>query len=68
MLILKIKKIISLCKLNLSKGYDLFGKAIIKILDKHKSGKAYVVGDEPRDKIDFNHKNLIKLGFQNIVK
>ena len=59
------EKIISFIgKLNLSKGYDLFGKAIIKILDKYKSWKAYVVGDEPRDKIDFNHKNLIKLGFQ----
>jgi len=51
-------------KLNLSKGYDLFGKAIIRILNKYKNWKAYVIGDEPRDRIDFNHKNLIKLGFQ----
>ena len=59
------KKIITFVgKLNLSKGYDLFGKAIIKILNKYKNWKAYVVGDEPRDRIDFNHKNLIKLGFQ----
>ncbi|MDC3231748.1 glycosyltransferase, partial [Candidatus Pelagibacter sp.] len=59
------KKIITFVgKLNLSKGYDLFGKAIIKILNKYKNWKAYVIGDEPRDRIDFNHKNLIKLGFQ----
>tara|TARA_X000000950_G_scaffold273770_1_gene357958 strand:- start:1456 stop:3582 length:2127 start_codon:yes stop_codon:yes gene_type:complete len=59
------KKIITFVgKLNLSKGYDLFGKAIIRILNKYKDWKAYVIGDEPRDRIDFNHKNLIKLGFQ----
>lgn len=59
------KKIITFVgKLNLSKGYDLFGKAIIKILNKYEDWNAYVAGDEPRDKIDFNHKNLIKLGFQ----
>ncbi len=52
-------------KLNKSKGYDLFGKAVIKILNKHKKWKAYVAGDEPRDKIDFNHQRLIKLGFKN---
>ncbi len=63
------KKIITFVgKLNLSKGYDLFGKAIIKILNKHKNWKAYVVGDEPRDKINFYHKNLIKLGFQKHSK
>ena len=39
-------------KLNRSKGYDLFGKAVIKILKKYKDWKAYVAGDEPRDKID----------------
>ena len=52
-------------KLNRSKGYDLFGKAVIKILKKHKNWKAYVAGDEPRDKIDFNHERLVKLGFIN---
>ena len=51
-------------KLNKSKGYDLFGNAVIKILNKYKDWKGVVIGDEPRDKIDFNHKNLIKLGFQ----
>ena len=63
------KKIITFVgKLNLSKGYDLFGKAIIRILNKYKNWKAYVIGDEPRDRIDFNHKNLIKLGFQKHSK
>ncbi len=51
-------------KLNKSKGYDLFGKAVIKILKKYKNWKAYVAGDELRDKIEFNHKRLIKLGFK----
>ena len=50
-------------KLNKSKGYDLFGEAIIKILDKYKNWKSIVAGDEPRDKINFFHKNLKKLGF-----
>jgi len=58
------KKIITFVgKLNKSKGYDLFGKSIIKILNKYKDWTAIVIGDEPRDKLDYNHKNLIKLGF-----
>ena len=52
-------------KLNKSKGYDLFGKAVIKILNKYKEWNAYVAGDEPRDKIFFNHDRLFKLGFKN---
>ncbi len=60
----KKKKIISFVgKLNKSKGYDLFGKAITKILDKHNDWSSIVIGDEPRDKLDFNHSNLKKLGF-----
>ena len=51
-------------KLNRSKGYDLFGKAVIKILQNFKDWSAYVIGDEPRDKLEFNHKRLIKLGFK----
>ncbi len=50
-------------KLNRSKGYDLFGNAIIKILNKHKKWSSIVIGDEQRDKLNFNHKNLFKLGF-----
>ena len=52
-------------KLNKSKGYDIFGRAITKILKKYPKWKGYVIGDEQRDKIFFNHKNLFKLGFLN---
>ena len=55
-------------KLNSSKGYDVFGRSIIKILDKHKDWKSVVIGDEPREKLVFNHKNLKVLGFQNHSK
>ena len=50
-------------KLNRSKGYDLFCSSIIKILEKYPKWSAYVIGDEPREKIDFFHKRLFKLGF-----
>ena len=52
-------------KLNKAKGYDIFGNAVIKILDRFPEWKAYVIGDEQRDKIDFSHKNLFNLGFIN---
>ena len=55
-------------KLNSAKGYDIFGDAIIKILDKYPKWKALVIGDEPREKIILNHKNLKNLGFQNHQK
>ncbi len=59
------KKIITFVgKLNKNKGYDLFGEAIIKILNKHKDWIAYVAGDEPRDKLIYKHKKLKILGFQ----
>ena len=61
----KKKNIISFVgKLNTAKGYDLFGFAIIKILDKYKDWKAIVIGDEPREKHIFNHNNLKILGFK----
>ena len=50
-------------KLNKAKGYDIFGNAIIKILNKNKQWKAKVIGDELREKIVFKHKNLDNLGF-----
>ena len=55
-------------KLNSAKGYDIFGEAIIKILDKYPFWKSLVIGDEPREKITFSHKNLKNLGFQNHKK
>jgi len=60
------EKIISFVgKLNRAKGYDLFGEAIIKILNKHPDWKAKVFGDELREKLHFYHKNLQILGFKN---
>ena len=50
-------------KLNKAKGYDLFGKAVIKILKKYKNWKGIVIGDEPRSTLSFKHKRLNVLGF-----
>ena len=52
-------------KLNSAKGYDLFGNAVTKILDKHDDWKAITIGNEPRQKLFYNHKNLINFGFKN---
>ena len=61
----KKHKIISFVgKLNSAKGFDLFAKAIVKILNNFPEWKAYVAGDEPREKIVVKHKNLKLLGFQ----
>ena len=49
--------------MNRAKGYDIFGSAVTKILNKHKNWFANVIGDEQRDKINFKHKNLINYGF-----
>ena len=54
----KKKQIVFTGKLNSSKGYDLFGNAILKILDKYPSWNSIVAGNEPREKYDFKHKNL----------
>ncbi len=59
----KKKEITFVGKLNKSKGYDIFGKAVIKILNKYPDWKANVAGDEQRDKIEFKHKNLKNHGF-----
>ena len=60
----KDKVITFVGKLNAAKGYDLFGGAILKILNKHKNWSAKVIGDEPREKLIFKHKNLNILGFK----
>ncbi len=60
----KKEKIISFIgKLNSAKGYDLFGEAIIRILDKYPEWKSIVIGDEKREKITFEHKNLKIKGY-----
>ena len=61
----KEKLIIFVGKLNKAKGYDIFGEAIIKILNKYRDWKAVVIGDEEREKLIFKHNNLNILGFQN---
>ena len=61
----KEKTISFVGKLNRAKGYDVFGSAIIKILNKHPSWNAKVYGDEPREKLFFEHKNLNILGFKD---
>jgi glycosyltransferase involved in cell wall biosynthesis len=68
----KKEKIITFVgKLNSAKGYDLFGDAILKVLNKYRDWKALAIGDEPRENIIFKHKNLKNLGFQqhnNVLK
>jgi len=60
----KKEKIITFVgKLNHSKGYDTFGRAIIKILKKYKNWKSIVIGDEPREKYNFKHDRLFHLGW-----
>tara|TARA_Y200000002_G_scaffold135943_1_gene112018 strand:- start:800 stop:2893 length:2094 start_codon:yes stop_codon:yes gene_type:complete len=61
----KKKNIIFVGKLNSAKGYDIFGKAVLPILNKYKDWSATVIGDEPREKIYFEHPRLKNLGFQN---
>ena len=60
----KQNNIIFVGRLNKSKGFDIFGKTIIKILDRHNNWNATVIGDEPREKYFFKHKNLSILGFK----
>ena len=62
----KKKKIISFVgKLNTAKGYDIFGEAIIKILNKYPEWSSIVIGNEPRQKLFYNHPRLKILGFKD---
>ena len=61
----KEKVITFVGKLNKAKGYDIFGAAVVDILNKYKNWKAIVIGDEEREKIIFKHKNLSILGFKS---
>tara|TARA_B100000886_G_scaffold339866_1_gene306753 strand:- start:1474 stop:3606 length:2133 start_codon:yes stop_codon:yes gene_type:complete len=64
-LIKKKKKLITFVgKLNRAKGYDVFVKAITRVLNKYSDWKAVVIGDEKREKIKLNHKNASVLGFK----
>ena len=55
-------------KLNSAKGYDIFGNALIPILEEFKNWSAIVIGDEPREKINFEHPRFKILGFQEHKK
>ena len=62
----KKEKLISFVgKLNTAKGYDVFGDAIIEILNKYKKWKAVVIGDEQREIINFTHERLKIIGFKS---
>jgi len=54
----KEKIIVFIGKLNQSKGYNLFGPAVINILKKHKDWKVIVAGNEKRESYDFKHERL----------
>ena len=61
----KKEKIITFVgKLNKAKGYDVFGSAIIDILNNHKNWRAIVIGDEERENISFSHDRLKIMGFK----
>jgi glycosyltransferase involved in cell wall biosynthesis len=52
------KIIVFIGKLNASKGYHLFGQAIINILNKYKDWKVIVAGNEKRETYNFKHERL----------
>ena len=64
----KKKIIIFVGRLNKAKGYDIFGSAVINILNKFSDWRAIIIGDEPREKIIFKHNRFKILGFQNNSK
>ena len=50
--------------MNKAKGYDVFGAAIIQILNKNKDWCGIVIGDEPREVHNFSHPRLTLFGFK----
>ena len=64
-LIKKKKKWITFVgKLNRAKGYDIFAKSIVQILNKYPQWKAIIIGDEKREKINLKHERVSLLGFK----
>ena len=45
-------------KLNTSKGFDVYGEAVIDILNEFPDWKAIAVGNEPRETFSFYHNNF----------
>ena len=54
----KDKTIVFVGKLNSAKGYNLFGTAVINILNKYKDWRAIVAGNEKREYYNFHHERL----------
>ena len=61
----KYKYITFVGRLNHSKGYDIFGAAVKKILDEFPVWSSLSVGDEDRRSIYINHNQHKELGFLN---
>ena len=62
--IIKKKKIITFVgKLNRSKGYDIYGQAVVKILNEFKDWNAFSIGDESRKRPLIVHDRHSELGF-----
>ena len=70
--LIKKEKIITFVgKLNESKGYDLYGEAIIKILDEYKDWNAFSIGSEKRNRPiieHVNHKEIGQLSHKKVLK
>jgi glycosyltransferase involved in cell wall biosynthesis len=54
----KEKIIVFIGKLNSAKGYNLFGPAVINILNKYKNWKVIVAGNEKREIYNFKHERF----------
>ncbi len=67
----KKKQIVFVGKLNKSKGYDIYGNAINKILNEFNQWKSFSIGDEKREKpviLNKSHKELGYLNHKNVLK
>ena len=67
----KNKQIIFVGKLNESKGYDLFCKAMFKVLDRFTDWKAISIGEEKRFQnfpTHIHHLNLGQLSHNKVIK
>ncbi len=59
--------IIFVGRLNKSKGYDIFCKAVANVLDRFPKWKSIIIGDEPREKYFINNDKFKLLGFQKHI-
>ena len=59
----KENNIVFVGKLNISKGYDIYRDAVVKVLNEFKNWKAYSIGDEKRNKPIIKHERHFELGY-----